>query len=150
MLLADVLPFSVKSYFGESVLLQGVECDIVNVPLHRVFLTSDLVSGPVTVGVRTSLPIDGVHFLMGNDLAEGKVVPSPVVTDKPKIDEVIDPILEEMPDLYASCAVTRAMTQKAKLSKSPITYSVSYEYSLADPFYLEYFLMKIMVIVMSL
>ena len=107
LLLADLLPFSEKSYSGESILLQGVECGIVNVSLHHVFLTSELVSGPITVGVRSSLPIDGVHFLLGNDLARGKIVPSPVVTDKPKIEEVIDPILEEIPDLYPSCAVTR-------------------------------------------
>ena len=132
LLLADVLSFSEKSYTGESVLLQGVECGIVNVPLHHVFLKSDLVSGPVTVGVRTSLPIDGVHFLVGNALAGGKVVPSPVVSDKPKTEEVIDPILEEIADFYPSCAVTRAMKQKAKLSKPPITNSVSSQYDLAD------------------
>ena len=134
LLLADILPFSEKSYSGESILLRGVECSIVNVPLHHVFLTSDLVSGPVTVGVRSSLPIDGVLFLLENDLAGGKVVPSPVVTDKPKTEEVIDPILEEIPDLYPSCAVTGALTQKAKLSKPPITNSVSSEYDLADTF----------------
>ena len=99
MLSADVLSFYEKSYSGESILFQGDECGIVNVPLHHVFLTSDLVSGPVSVGVRSSLPIDGVHFLLGNILAEGKVVPSPVVTDKLKIEEVIVPILEEIPDL---------------------------------------------------
>ena len=126
--------FSEKSYSGKSVLLQGVECGIANVPLHHVFLTSDLVSGFVTVGVRSSLPIDGVHFLLGNDLAGEKVIPSPVVTDKPKIQGAIDPILVEIPDLYPSCAVTRAMTQKAKLSKPPITNSVSSEYDLADTF----------------
>ena len=111
MLLADVLPFSEKSYCGESVLPQGVECDIVHVPLHHVFLTSDLVSGPVTVRVRSSLPIDGVHFLLGrNDLAGGKVISSPVVSDKPKIEKVINPFLEEIPDFYPSCAVTRTTT----------------------------------------
>ena len=115
--------FSEKSFSGESILLRGVEFGIVNVPLHHGFLTSDLDSGPVTVGVCSSLPIDGVLFLLGNDLAGGKVVPNPVVTDKPKIGEVIDPILGEIPNLYPSCAVTRAMTQKAKLSKLPITNS---------------------------
>ena len=110
LLLAGVLPFYEKSYSGESVLLQGVECGIVNVPLHHFFLTSDLVSRPVAVGVRSSLPIDGVHFLLGNDFARGKVVPSHVVTDKPKIEEVMGPIMEESPDLYPSCAVTCAMT----------------------------------------
>ena len=71
---------------------------------------------------------------MRNDLARGKVVPSPAVTDKPKIEEVTDPIMEEILDLYPSCAVTRAMTQRGKLSKPPITNSVSPEYDLADSF----------------
>ena len=61
LFLADVLPFSEKSYSGEGVLLRCVECGIYNVPLYHVFLTSDLVSWPVTVGVRISLPIDSVH-----------------------------------------------------------------------------------------
>ena len=99
LLLADVLPFSEKSHSGESILLQDVECGLDNVPFHHVFFTSDLVSWPVILGVRSFLPIDGVHFLLGNDLARGKVDPSPVVTDKPKIEELIDPILKEISDL---------------------------------------------------
>ena len=150
LLLADVLPFSEKSYTGESVLLQGVECGMVNVPLHHVFLKSDLVSEPVTVGVRTSLPIDGVHFLLGNDLAGGKVVASPVVSDKPKTEEVIDPILEEIADFYPSCAVNRAMKQKAKLSDLPSQILFHLNTIWPTVFYLDYFLMKIMIIVMSL
>ena len=82
-----------------------------------------------------------------NHLAGGKVVPSPVVTDKPKIEEVIDPILEEIPDLYPSSAVTLAMTQKAKLSKPPITNSVHLNTTWPIPFNPKYFLTKIMVIV---
>ena len=69
-------------------------------------------------------------------MAGGKVVPSPVVIDKPKMEELNDPILGEIPDLYPSCAVTPAMTQKAKLSKPPITNSVSSQYDLADTFFL--------------
>ena len=57
-----------------------------------------------------------------------------VVTDKPKIEEVINPIQEEIPDLYSSCAVTRVMSNNAKLSKPPIRNSVSSEYDLADTF----------------
>ena len=108
--------FSYKSFSGESVLLQGVEFGIVNVPLPHLFLKSDLLSGPVTVGIRSSLPIDGIHFLFGNNLPGGKVVPSPFVTDKPKMEEVINTFLEKISDLYPSCAVIRAMTQNAKLS----------------------------------
>ena len=92
--MADTLSFSEESSSGESVLIQGVECGFVKVPLHHVNLTSDLVSGPVTVGVRSVLPVDGVHLLLGNDLAGEKVVVNPIVTDKPVLEEVNDPIIE--------------------------------------------------------
>jgi len=36
-------------------------------------MQSDLVSGPVSVGVRNSLPVKGVNFILGNDLAGDKV-----------------------------------------------------------------------------
>ena len=45
LILADVLPFSEKTSSGTSVLIQGVECGVINVPLHKVNLSSDLVTG---------------------------------------------------------------------------------------------------------
>ena len=50
-ILADTLPFSKKTSSGTSVLIQGVECGFVNVPLHNIYLSSDLVNGPVAVGI---------------------------------------------------------------------------------------------------
>ena len=47
LILADTLPFSEKTSTGTSVLIQGVECGFVNVPLHNIYLSSDLVSVPV-------------------------------------------------------------------------------------------------------
>ena len=47
-------------------LVQGVELGVLKVHLH-------LVSGGVIVGVRPTLPIQGIAFIMGNDLAGGKV-----------------------------------------------------------------------------
>ena len=41
IILADVLRFSEKTYLGTSVLLQGVECSFMNVPLHNIYLYSD-------------------------------------------------------------------------------------------------------------
>ena len=74
LILADTLPFSEKSSSGTSVLIQGVECGFVNVPLHNIYLSSDLVTGPVAVGIRPYLPFKGIHLLLGNDLAGDKVV----------------------------------------------------------------------------
>ena len=69
LILADTLPFSEKTSSGTSVLIQGVECGFVNVPLHNIYLSSDLVTGLVAVGIRPSLPFKGVHLLLGNYLA---------------------------------------------------------------------------------
>ena len=62
LILAEAIPLSESSSSGKSVLTQGVECGLVTVPLHEVNLQSDLVSGPVTVGARPSLPIEDMHF----------------------------------------------------------------------------------------
>ena len=113
LILADTLPFSEKTSSGTSVLIQGVECGFINVPLHNIYLSSDLVTGLVAVGIRPSLPFKGVHLLLGNDLAGYKVVVDPLLTSTPCVDQPPDPIEQEIPDLYPSCAVTRAMAKKA-------------------------------------
>ena len=56
LILADALPFSEKTSSGTSVLIQGVECGFVNVPLHNIYFSSELVNGPVAVGIRQTLP----------------------------------------------------------------------------------------------
>ena len=81
-------------------------------------MSSYLVNGPVAVGVRQTLPFKGVHLLLGNDLAEDKVVVNPLVTDTPCMDQSPDPIEQELPDLYPSCAVTRTMAKKAMLTEN--------------------------------
>ena len=79
LILADTLSFSEKTSSGTSVLIQGVECGFVNIPLHNIYLSSDLVTGLVAVGIRPSLPFKGVHQLLGNDLAGDKVVVNPLL-----------------------------------------------------------------------
>ena len=72
----------------------------------------------MAVGIRQTLPFKGVHLLLGNDLAEDKVVINPLVTDMPCLDQSPDPIEQELLDLYPSCAVTRAMAKKAMLTEN--------------------------------
>ena len=69
-------------------------------------MSSDLVKGPVAVGIRQTLPFKGVHLLSGNDLAGDKVVVNSLVTDMPCMDQSPDPIEHEF---------TRAMAKKAML-----------------------------------
>ena len=80
LLVEGVLPLSDQSATGDYVLLHGVELGFVRVPLQKVFLQSDLVSGSVIVGMCPTLPVEGVNLLLGNDLAGDKVMANPCVS----------------------------------------------------------------------
>ena len=98
--------------FGDSVIAQGIEGGCVNVPLHKVNLVSDLVTGSVVVGTRPTLHIKGVSLLLGNDLVGGKVVADPKVTSKPITLVNTEKLEEGIPGILPSCPVTRAMAEK--------------------------------------
>ncbi len=64
--------------------------EVLKVPLHRVYLQTELVPGFLDVGVRPTLPVPGIEFNLGNDLAGGRVLPALEVLDKPVITSVPD------------------------------------------------------------
>ena len=53
-------------------------------------------------------------MLLGNDLAGSKVSVDPILCDKPIISQSTDPVEDIIPNLYPSCAVTRAMNKRRK------------------------------------
>jgi len=110
LLLQDVLPLTEQSSTGTSVLVQRVELGVLKVPLHKVYLRSNLVSGTVTVGVRPTLPMQGIAFVLGNDLAGGKVNVNPElqIMDEPETVEA------ESKDIYPACVVTRSAARRAR------------------------------------
>ena len=118
LIFADTMSFSEETSSGTSVLIKGVECGFVSVPLHNIYLSSDLDKGPVAVGIRQTLNFKGVRLLLGNDLAGDKVVVNPLVTGTPCMDQSPDPIEPELSYLYPSCAVTRAMAKKTMLTEN--------------------------------
>ena len=106
LLLQEVLPFDNESATGESVLAQGIEGGFINVPLHKVFLKSDIVSGLVNVGLRPTLPVKGIALLLGNDLAGGKVSPFIHLTSKINSRDENATNDKKSSELYPACAVT--------------------------------------------
>lgn len=110
-ILEDQLPFSAESYTGTDVLVRGFGMVCVNVPLHQVYLKSELVTGLVTLGVCSQLPVDGVDFILGNDLAGGKVFPRPIVVHEPVVTEESEPVTQYR-SVFPACAVTRAQSLK--------------------------------------
>ncbi|XP_062382811.1 uncharacterized protein LOC134070456 isoform X1 [Sardina pilchardus] len=111
-LLESVLPFSSDSTTG-NVLVKGIGLQVVTVPLHRIELQSDLVQGEVVIAVCPSLPVDGVHLILGNNLAGGRVwrdVPSPgVVKRVTSIPSGADGSIQNLPEVSTACAEMHAM-----------------------------------------
>ena len=117
-LLRGLLPLSEKTAIGSSVLVRGIEMGFLDVPLHRVHLESELVCGDVVVGVQDSLPIPGVTFLLGNDLAGGNVwsrgdIP-PEVVSVPLVQEGLDECAQKFPEVFHASVVTRSQTQRLR------------------------------------
>lgn len=89
------MPLSANTTTGSHALVRGIDTGVLQVPLHRVHLSSDLVGCSVVVGVRPSLPVPGVDLVMGNDQAgtvvwEGpKVIPLPAPTESVKSSPVL-------------------------------------------------------------
>ena len=79
------LPLSKETATGATMFIQGVGLAPVSVPLHTVFLCCDLVTGPVVVGTRPSLPVQGISLLLGNDLAGSRVTSDLSVTSDPEL-----------------------------------------------------------------
>ncbi len=114
-ILESVLPFSQETDTGNRVLIRGIGLQTLSVPLHNVFLQSDLVNRSVVMGVRPSLPVEGVSVILGNNLAGDRVwsdvTSPPVVTTCPTSLGDMD-ISQQHPEVFVSCALTRAMSKK--------------------------------------
>ena len=118
LLAENILPLSDTTSMGTHVLIQGVELGILRVPLHRVHLKSDLVSGAVVVGVRPTLPIPGVSLILGNDLAGEKVIPDLQVMNENDSMSAADMCVDDIPEVFSSCAITRAMAKHTRDEES--------------------------------
>ena len=115
IILSGKLPFSEKSYTGNNVLIKGVGSeDYSSIQLHNVYIWTDLVEGPFQLGVRNTLPFDGIDLILGNDLAGDKVKVQPILTNTPIMEENFKEEVNKIPGLYPACAITRAMAKKQK------------------------------------
>ena len=116
LILADTLPFSETSFSGTCVLCQGVGGGCFEVPLHNIFLESDVLTGFVTVGVKHSFTKKGVHLILGNDLVRGKVVVDPPVTGTSSFKPQLTCSENRTSHVHPSCAVTHSMASNAILN----------------------------------
>ncbi|KAK4305935.1 hypothetical protein Pmani_022209 [Petrolisthes manimaculis] len=108
LLLKEVVPVE-KS--GKTVLVNSL-WGLDAVPLVTIHLESELFSGSALVGVVDQLPVPGVQFILGNDLAGGKMGSLPVVSEVLVESKGTEKLVEEIPDVFPVCAVTRSMTAR--------------------------------------
>ncbi|XP_013875699.1 uncharacterized protein LOC106525872 [Austrofundulus limnaeus] len=116
IILNSVLPLSDETSLNSFELVQGFGMKFVNVPLHRVHLKSELLSGEVVLAASPVFPINGVDLLLGNDFAGGKILVNPDVTAVPVFSDGPDELQIKFPKLFPMCAITRAMAHNSAKS----------------------------------
>ena len=79
------------------------------------------------VGIRPSLPVQGVSLILGNDLAGEKVMVNPSMSPNPQLNTGPVEIELDVPGVLPSCAITHAMAHRLKENKLN-TYSRTQNY----------------------
>ena len=116
---SSVLQVREKASEGDSVLVKGVGRDYKPVPLQKVYLKSDLVTGPVEVGIVSEIPVEGVDVVLGNDLAGDRVKADPHMCKEPSAEkEDSDKKSQDDQGTGQACVVKRSMKMKAKQETS--------------------------------
>lgn len=80
----------------------------VPAPLHSIHVQSKLASGFFPFAVRACFPVDGVDFIMGKDIAGGKVYPDLEVVDTPISESETDELVQKHPEVFSVSVLTRA------------------------------------------
>ena len=103
-MLENVVPLSVNTSAGATMVLQGVDPGLHSVPLHRINSKLDFVSVNAVVGIRPTLPIHGISLLFGINVDGGKAVMDPIVSEEDSYEE------NELENIvvFPTCAVTLA------------------------------------------
>ena len=117
LMLDSVLPLTENSFTGANVLISGVEMGVLEVPLHEVNIKSSLINGNIVIGMRPSLPVEGISLILGNDLAGERVMVDPRVVKKPRDDEKNERLAEKFPGIFPASVVTLSMKAKKEAIK---------------------------------
>ncbi len=87
----------------------GIQC--LSLPLHDLYLRTDLVTSSVRLGVYSHLPVEGVDAILGNDLAGGYVFPRPVEISELNASDC-SRLVPCFAPVFSACPVTYAQTRK--------------------------------------
>lgn len=109
--LSSDLPMGKDTARNVSTVVRGIGMSFVPGPLHCVHVKSKLVTVIFSLVVHDSFPVDWVDFIMGNDLAGGKVYPVPEVLEVAISGVEPDVLAQEHPDLFSVSVLTRTQAR---------------------------------------
>lgn len=117
VLCKNALPGVHSHFTGETVNLKSLGSgSVADVAVVRVI--SDLINGEFKVAVLDDdLPVPGVNFILGNDLAGSGLIPNLVIKDKPLETSPTAHLDKEQPHIFPVCAITRSQAV-AKVSET--------------------------------
>ena len=90
---------------------------ILEVPLYEVNIKSSLINGNTVIGMRPSVPVEGISLILGNDLECEKVIVDPRVVEKPGDDEKTQKLAETFSGIFPASVVTHSMKAKKEAIK---------------------------------
>ena len=93
-------------------MIQVIDNSFTNVPLHRIALESNIMSGTIEVGVVSSQPMRDISMLLGNDLTGGEVILYQRVVAESSVSEKTEKIVKRYSGVFPSCVINRAEAQK--------------------------------------
>ncbi len=110
-----------KSDTGQRVIIRAVNGSTESIPLHRVKIETDFVSGEVTVGVMDRLPLKNVQILLGSDLAH---TCCSSVRSPPVLLTMVPSLVgqeEASTHVFPMCVTTRSMTRRKATAQEDIS-----------------------------
>ena len=114
LLVEGILSLSDSTATSTSVQIHGIELGVMSVPLHVIYLSSDLITGTVTVGNRLTLPIKGISLTSGNDLVSKKVIPELQLISDPELTQESS---APKANIFPACAITRAAAKRGHFNQ---------------------------------
>ena len=111
LVLEKSLPQDFQKTCKEFALIGGFPNTVVSCPLEVLYLESPLVTGHVKVAVVKTLPLEGVDFILANDLVRGERNINPVMVSSP-VSSYEDCDMNCIEDVFPVGVITRSKSKK--------------------------------------
>lgn len=118
LMIAGTIELPETAALGTFVPVEGFGGAYRAVPLYTVFVKTNVFVGYAQVGMVSELPVQGVTFLLGNDLARKQVVVTPLLSPTPCEVAETEVLEKQYPEAFPICVVTRSQMRALRDSEA--------------------------------